>query len=103
MKIDGGDPWTPDSWRQRPAAQQPAYPDGGALANVLGQLARLPPLVTSWEIETLRGQLAAAQRGELFLLQGGACAETFADCESDTIVKSLKILLQMGLVLMEGG
>lgn len=99
MPVD----WSPDSWRMRPAAQQPAYSDAQALAGVLGQMARLPPLVTSWEIETLRAQLSAAQRGELFLLQGGACAETFADCGSDTIVKSLKILLQMGLVLMEGG
>src|SRR5256714_8535689 len=65
-------------------------------------ISRLPPIVVSWEIETLRGRLAAAQRGEAFLLQGGDCAEAFADCESDTIAKKLKILLQMSLVLLHG-
>jgi 3-deoxy-7-phosphoheptulonate synthase len=62
----------------------------------------LPPIVVSWEVEALREQLAAAQRGEAFLLQGGDCAETFAGCESDKIAKQLKILLQMSLVLLHG-
>ena len=65
-------------------------------------LSRLPPLVVSWEIDTLRERLAAAQRGEAFLLQGGDCAESFADCESDRIAKQLKVLLQMSLVLLQG-
>jgi 3-deoxy-7-phosphoheptulonate synthase len=65
-------------------------------------LSKLPPLVVSWEIEALKEQLAAAQRGERFVLQGGDCAETFEDCESDKIAKKLKILLQMSLVLMYG-
>lgn len=95
--------WTPESWRQRPALQQPFYEDACALDQVVWQISRLPPLVSSWEIERLRAQLADAARGECFLLQGGACAETFADCEPDTIVSSLKVLLQMSLVLMEGG
>ena len=65
-------------------------------------LSRLPPIVVSWEIEALRERLAEAQRGQAFLLQGGDCAETFADCESDQIAKKLKILLQMSLVLLHG-
>ncbi|MEI7730342.1 MAG: 3-deoxy-7-phosphoheptulonate synthase class II [Verrucomicrobiota bacterium] len=97
-----GGPWSPASWQQKVAAQQPVYPNQPALQEVLGQLARLPPLVSSWEVENLKQQLAAATRGECFLLQGGDCSETFADCESGSIVKKLKILLQMSLVLMQG-
>jgi len=94
--------WAPDSWPRRPAAQQPVYPDPNALAAVLGQLRQLPPLVTSWEVETLKHQLADAQRGERFLLQGGDCSESFVDCESSVIASKLKILLQMSLVLVQG-
>jgi 3-deoxy-7-phosphoheptulonate synthase len=95
--------WSPDSWQGKPAAQQPAYPDAKALALALAHLAQLPPLVTSWEIENLKQQLAAAVRGERFLLQGGDCSESFADCESSAIASKLKILLQMSLVLVQGG
>jgi 3-deoxy-7-phosphoheptulonate synthase len=95
--------WTPDSWLTRAAAQQPSYPDAEALRKVLAHLGRLPPLVTSWEIENLKQQLAAATRGERFLLQGGDCSESFADCESSAIASKLKILLQMSLVLVQGG
>src|SRR5581483_8641478 len=95
--------WTPDSWQAHPAAQQPVYPDHAKLQQVLKDLARLPPLVTSWEIENLKQQLAAATRGERFLLQGGDCSENFADCESSAIASKLKILLQMSLVLVQGG
>ncbi len=95
--------WAPDSWQQKPAAQQPVYPDPRALANALTHLAKLPPLVTSWEIENLKQQLAAASRGEMFLLQGGDCSESFADCESGAIASKLKILLQMSLMLVQGG
>jgi len=66
----GARQWAPDSWQHQPAAQQPAYPDDDALQAALLQLSRLPPLVTSWEIEALREQLAEAARGERFLLQG---------------------------------
>jgi 3-deoxy-7-phosphoheptulonate synthase len=69
---------------------------------VLSELARLPPLVTSWEVETLRGLLARAERGEVFVLQGGDCAESFDECESALITAKLKILLQMRLVLVHG-
>jgi 3-deoxy-7-phosphoheptulonate synthase len=102
MPQTGGE-WTPDSWRRKSAAQQPTYPDPAALKAVLASLSRLPPLVTSWEIEALKGQLAQAARGELFLLQGGDCSESFDDCESDAIARKLKILLQMSLVLTQGG
>jgi len=65
-------------------------------------LSRLPPIVVSWEIDALKDELAAAQRGERFLLQGGDCAESFSDCDSDTIARKLKILLQMSVVLLHG-
>jgi 3-deoxy-7-phosphoheptulonate synthase len=94
--------WAPDSWQRRPALQQPVYRDPAQLARVLGELARLPPIVVSWEIDQLKEELAAAARGERFLLQGGDCAESFADCDSDTIARKLKILLQMSLVLLHG-
>ena len=95
--------WTPTSWQSKPASQQPVYPDGEALQRILAQLAKLPPLVTSWEIENLKQQLAEASRGERFLLQGGDCSESFEDCESSAIASKLKILLQMSLVLVQGG
>lgn len=94
--------WAPDAWQRKPAAQQPVYPDPAALAAALAQLARLPPLVTSWEVENLKAQLAEAVRGERFLLQGGDCSESFEDCESSAIAAKLKILLQMSLVLVHG-
>src|SRR5690606_19867957 len=84
------------------AHQQPAYPDPSAVARVVEHMARLPPLVTSWEVEALKHQLAEAARGEAFLLQGGDCAESFDDCASDTITSKLKILLQMSLILVHG-
>lgn len=95
--------WTPDSWQRKPAAQQPVYPDPEALERVLAQLRKLPPLVSSWEIENLKSQLAGAATGQRFLLQGGDCSESFAECESSAIASKLKILLQMSLVLVQGG
>ncbi|MGE0581751.1 MAG: class II 3-deoxy-7-phosphoheptulonate synthase [Steroidobacteraceae bacterium] len=94
--------WHPAGWQSRVAQQQPHYPDAAALDRAVAELSRLPPIVVSWEVEALREQLAAAQRGEAFLLQGGDCAETFAGCDSDKIAKQLKILLQMSLVLLQG-
>jgi 3-deoxy-7-phosphoheptulonate synthase len=94
--------WRPESWQAFPARQQPAYRDRAALDAAVAQLARLPPIVVSWEVERLREELAAAQRGERFLLQGGDCAENFEDCESGSIAQRLKILLQMSLVLVHG-
>jgi len=100
--MSSSEVWSPDSWRSCPAAQQPPYPSDAALQATLSRLSRLPPLVTSWEIESLKGQLAEAARGERFLLQGGDCAESFDDCCSESIVSKLKILLQMSLVLVHG-
>ncbi|HLQ13990.1 MAG TPA: 3-deoxy-7-phosphoheptulonate synthase class II [Steroidobacteraceae bacterium] len=93
--------WQPTSWQSRKAQQQPVYEDGAALERVVADLSRLPPVVVSWEVDNLRTRLAGAQRGEAFLLQGGDCAESFADCESDHIAKQLKVLLQMSLVLLQ--
>jgi 3-deoxy-7-phosphoheptulonate synthase len=94
--------WSPTSWQERPALQQPVYPDDARVEGVLRDLSSLPPLVTSWEIERLKAQLAEAARGERFLLQGGDCAESFDDCTSVSITNKLKILLQMSLVLVHG-
>lgn len=94
--------WSPDSWQRKPAVQQPIYPDRAELQRVLAQLRRLPPLVTSWEVNALRDQLADAQAGNAFVLQGGDCAESFADCESGLIANRLKVLLQMSLLLVHG-
>ena len=94
--------WRPDSWRARPASQQPVYGDPDELAATLQELHALPPLVTSWEILALKRQLAEAQEGRRFLLQGGDCAESFADCTPQVISNRLKVLLQMSLVLVHG-
>ena len=94
--------WHPASWQSLSAAQQPTYPDKPALEQAISELSRLPPLVTSWEIDELRSQIAKAQRGEAFVLQGGDCAESFDECTSENIVAKLKILLQMSLVMLYG-
>jgi 3-deoxy-7-phosphoheptulonate synthase len=94
--------WTPNSWRSRTALQQPEYSDSRQLERVLAELSRLPPLVTSWEVLLLREQLAEAAAGRRFVLQGGDCAERFVDCNSDRIANTLKVLIQMSLVLVVG-
>ena len=94
--------WTPTSWRGKPGLQMPTYPDPQALAGAQEELRGLPPLVTSREILSLKQQLAEAQEGKRFLLQGGDCAETFAECNSEVITNRLKVLLQMSLVLVHG-
>src|ERR1700722_7117117 len=95
--------WTPDSWRQLQALQQPNYPDQDALNSALNQLRQFPPLVTSWEILQLRQQLAEAAAGKRSVLQGGGCAEPFIDCSPLRIANMLKVLVQMSLVLVVGG
>ena len=94
--------WSPQSWQGRQALQQPLYEDAAELARATDQLATLPPLVTSWEVLSLKKALAEAQEGQRFLLQGGDCAESFADCTSPIISNRLKVLLQMSLVLVHG-
>lgn len=94
--------WSPNSWRKKTVKQQPIYLDQDHLDATLGRLAKLPPLVTSWEIENLKSQLAEAQEGRAFLLQGGDCSESLEDCETDSIVRNLKVLMQMSFVLIYG-
>ena len=94
--------WHPASWQALTAAQQATYPDAAALDRAVAELSRLPPIVTSWEVDELKEEIARAQRGEAFILQGGDCAETFEECTSENIVAKLKILLQMSLVMLYG-
>ena len=94
--------WAPQSWQKFSALQQANYPDQEALARALKTLNDLPPLVTSWEILSLREQIAEAQEGKRFLLQGGDCAESFEECCSPLITNRLKVLLQMSLALVHG-
>ncbi|MFE4703578.1 class II 3-deoxy-7-phosphoheptulonate synthase [Streptomyces sp. NPDC056738] len=93
----------PDSptkpWQSLPAAQQPQYPDAGALRDVIADLESYPPLVFAGECDQLRARMASVARGEAFLLQGGDCAEAFDAVSADHIRNKLKTLLQMGAVL----
>ena len=95
--------WTLDSWKEKPFAQEVAYDDPVAVANVVTKLGQLPPLVTSWEVERLKAVIAEAQDGKRFVLQGGDCAETLLDCQPGIIANKLKILLQMSMVLVHAG
>ena len=94
--------WHPASWQKHQAAQQAVYPDKAEFDRAVAELSRLPPIVTSWEVDALKDLIASAQRGEAFVLQGGDCAETFDECTSENIVAKLKILLQMSLVMLFG-
>jgi len=100
--VHSPDAWSASSWRSRTALQLPCYPDQVALEAALQELRALPPLVTSWEILALKQQLADAQEGKRFVLQGGDCAESFDACSSELISNRLKVLLQMSLVLVHG-
>nr|WP_210338866.1 3-deoxy-7-phosphoheptulonate synthase class II [Devosia sp. WQ 349K1] len=95
--------WTPSSWRQKPVKQVPAYPDMAALADAERQLASFPPLVFAGEARELKSRLAAVARGEAFLLQGGDCAESFAEHGADHIRDFFRVFLQMAVVLTHGG
>ena len=94
--------WTPDSWRTKAAAQQPTYPDPDVVAQVEKELAASPPLVFAGEARRLRAQLRDVAKGEAFLLQGGDCAESFAEFHVDTIRDTFKVMLQMAVVLTYG-
>jgi 3-deoxy-7-phosphoheptulonate synthase len=94
--------WTPSSWRGLPALHQPNYEDPEALAQSLGQLRELPPLVVADEVDYLREQLAEAGAGRRFLLQGGDCAEAFRDCRGGVIADKLRVLLQMSVLITHG-
>ncbi|MGH9016825.1 MAG: class II 3-deoxy-7-phosphoheptulonate synthase, partial [Acidimicrobiales bacterium] len=94
--------WSPQSWRQNPAAQQPTWPDDDALDQTLKTLGGLPPLVFAGEAGRLTGALAEVADGRAFLLQAGDCAESFADFSADSIRDKLKVILQMAVVLTYG-
>ncbi len=95
--------WTPDSWRKKPVMQVPEYPDQAALAAVEKQLASFPPLVFAGEARNLKKQLARVCAGEAFLLQGGDCAESFAEHGPNNIRDFFRVFLQMAVVLTFAG
>ena len=95
--------WTPQSWRDFPIKQVPAYQDGKALNDVEVRLASYPPLVFAGEARNLKAQLAEVCEGRAFLLQGGDCAESFAEHHADNIRDMFRVLLQMSIVLTYGG
>jgi len=92
--------WTPSSWRNFPIKQQPTYQDQALLKKVEKDLSSYPPLIFAGEAESLKEKLAAAGRGEAFLLQGGDCAESFSDFDAKSIKNLFKLMLQMNMVLM---
>jgi len=95
--------WSPDSWRSKPIEQVPVYPDAKKLADVEQQLATFPPLVFAGEARELKAKLARVAAGEAFLLQGGDCAESFAEHRADAIRDFFRVLLQMAVVLTYAG
>ena len=94
--------WTPESWQKLTAVQQPNWPDLDNYKTVLSEISQYPPLVFAGEVRALKQQLAEAAQGNGFLIQGGDCAETFAELRADPIRDKLKILLQMSVVLTYG-
>jgi 3-deoxy-7-phosphoheptulonate synthase len=95
--------WTPDSWRQKPIQQNPAYPDQHAVEAVEAELGTFPPLVFAGEARELKQELAEAAYGRAFLLQGGDCAESFAEHRGDMIRDFFRVFLQMAVVLTYAG
>ena len=91
--------WTPDHWRKLPVAQMPDYPDKAALAEVEARLSTFPPLVFAGEARNLKKALAKVATGEAFLLQGGDCAESFAEHGANNIRDFFRLFLQMAVVL----
>ncbi|MDR3359122.1 MAG: 3-deoxy-7-phosphoheptulonate synthase class II [Bifidobacteriaceae bacterium] len=91
-----------DAYRDFPAAQQPAWDDAAELAAATAALSAKPPLVFAGEADVLTGKLAAAARGEAFVLQGGDCAEIFAESSADRIRNKIRTVLQMAVVLTYG-
>ena len=95
-------PWSPQSWKEHPAAQQPVWPDDDALEQVQKTLSTLPPLVFAGEARRLTRALADVAAGRAFLLQAGDCAESFTEFSADGIRDKLKVILQMAVVLTYG-
>ncbi len=94
--------WTPESWQKHTAMQQPNWPDAESYEKILQEISHYPPLVFAGEARALKTQLAEAAQGNGFVIQGGDCAETFAEFKADAIRDKLKILLQMAVVLTYG-
>jgi 3-deoxy-7-phosphoheptulonate synthase len=95
--------WTPSSWRGKPVTQMPHYPDMAELKTAEQTLAGMPPLVFAGEARALKESLAAASRGEGFLLQGGDCAESFAEFGANKIRDTFRVMLQMAVTMTYGG
>ena len=95
MKSD----WSPNSWRSKPAKHLPVYKDKELLKKSIDKIRAFPPLVFAGEARSLKSKLADVSKGEAFLLQGGDCAESFADFHPDNIKNSFKAILQMAVVL----
>jgi 3-deoxy-7-phosphoheptulonate synthase len=94
--------WNPDSWRARPARQLPDYPDPAMVSAAEARVAKAPPLVFAGEARNLKADLARVAEGRAFLLQGGDCAESFAEFSADNIRDTFRVLLQMAVVLTYG-
>jgi len=98
------DPWTPASWRQRPARHIPDdWPDPDEVARVEAELRRMPPLVFAGEARRLKSLLGEVEAGRAFLLQGGDCAESFKEFSADNIRDTFRLILQMAVVLTFAG
>ena len=95
--------WTKSSWKNFTALQQPLWPDQTEVDRVLADLSQLPPLVFAGEIRALKALLAKAAKGEAFLLQGGDCSEDFSKVTAPKIRETLKVLLQMAVILTYAG
>jgi 3-deoxy-7-phosphoheptulonate synthase len=95
--------WSPDSWLTKPAKQLPAYPDAGALADAEKIIAAMPPLVFAGEARRLKNQLADVCSGNAFVLQGGDCAESFAEFGANKIRDTFRVMLQMAIIMTFGG
>lgn len=95
--------WTPQSWRDKPIKQQPTYADTNLLKEIETTLSGYPPLVFAGEARSLKKELAQASEGKAFVLQGGDCAESFADFNGTSIRDLLKVMLQMAVVLTYSG
>ncbi|CAG9461755.1 unnamed protein product [Pedinophyceae sp. YPF-701] len=95
--------WTPDSWKNYTALQQPSYPDEAALRAACSEIEAMPPLVFAGEMRRLQARLAKAATGEAFILQGGDCAEAFSQFSANRIRDLYRLILQMSVVMMYGG
>ncbi len=102
MTIDPND-WTKSSWQNHSALQQPKWPDPVQYQSAVDEISRMPPLVFAGEVRSLKAMLADAVEGNAFLLQGGDCAEDFSMCTAPAIRETLKVILQMAVVLTYAG